>query len=154
MRTVEARRAEFRKQLKKKRVMFEQHVIAQHRRVRTGLLRFLKSSPLVVVLTAPVVYTLVLPLAVRDLGVCLFQLVCFPIWGISRVRRSDYVVIDREHLAYLNAVQKVNCVYGGYATGFIAFMQEVAGRTEQYWCPIKHARRVKAPHQRYRQFLD
>ena len=35
-----------------------------------------------------------------------------------------------------------------------AYTREVAARTEQYWCPIKHARRIKAAHERYPQFFD
>ena len=31
---------------------------------------------------------------------------------------------------------------------------EIAGRTEQYWCPIRHAKRVRAPHAHYREFVD
>jgi len=79
--------------------------------------------------TAPAIYLLVLPLALLDLGVCLYQFVCFPVWGMARVRRSDYVVIDRHQLAYLNGVQKLNCAYCEYANGLIAFVREVAGRT-------------------------
>ena len=36
--------------------------------------------------------------------------------GVSthrRVRRSRYFVIDRHHLAYLNGIEKLNCVYCG-----------------------------------------
>jgi hypothetical protein len=55
---------------------------------------------------------------------------------------------------HLNAIEKVHCVYCGYANGLIAYVREIAARTEQYWCPIKHARVVAAPHPRYRSFLD
>jgi hypothetical protein len=30
----------------------------------------------------------------------------------------------------------------------------VAARTEQYWCPIKHARRVLGAHDRYPDFFE
>ena len=33
-------------------------------------------------------------------------------------------------------------------------MQEIIGLTEQYWCPIKHARRVLRTHSRYNRFTD
>jgi hypothetical protein len=36
----------------------------------------------------------------------------------------------------------------------IAFIREVASRTEVYWCPIKHARRVLGPHPHHRGFAD
>jgi hypothetical protein len=31
-------------------------------------------------------------------------------------------------------------------------VREVASRTEIYWCPIKHARRVLGPHPHYQGF--
>jgi hypothetical protein len=33
-------------------------------------------------------------------------------------------------------------------------LREVAGRTEQYWCPIKHAWHTPQPHWRYGEFVD
>ena len=63
---------------------------------------------------------------------------CFPIYGIERVQRRRYFAIDRHTLAYLNAIEKANCLYCSHANGVIAYVREVAARTEQYWCPIKH----------------
>jgi hypothetical protein len=83
-----------------------------------------------------------------------YQWLCFPVYGIPRVRRTRYFVIDRHKLAYLNAIEKANCVYCGYANGLLAYVREVAARTEQYWCPIKHARQIPAPHHRYQRFFD
>jgi hypothetical protein len=31
---------------------------------------------------------------------------------------------------------------------------EIGARTEQYWCPIKHALRMKGVHSRYSHFID
>lgn len=33
-------------------------------------------------------------------------------------------------------------------------MREIGARTEQYWCPIKHARKLAAAHPRYAEFVD
>jgi len=33
-------------------------------------------------------------------------------------------------------------------------VQEIIGLTEQYWCPIKHARHVLRTHSRYNRFTD
>jgi hypothetical protein len=33
-------------------------------------------------------------------------------------------------------------------------VREVAGRTEQYWCPIRHARRIRGAHPRYSEFVE
>ena len=89
-----------------------------------------------------------------DLVVSLYHAVCFRVYKIPRVRREDYIVIDRHSLRYLNPIEKINCVYCGYFTGLITCVQEVAARTEQYWCPIKHARRVANIHSRYSKFID
>ena len=83
-----------------------------------------------------------------------YQAICFPIYKIPKVRRRDYLVFDRHHLAYLNIIEKINCAYCSYANGAIAFVREVAARTEVYWCPIKHARRVLGPHPHYQGFAD
>jgi hypothetical protein len=59
------------------------------------------------------------------------QWVCFPIYGISRVQRHRYFAIDRHKLAYLNVIEKANCVYCSYANGLIGYVREVTARTEQ-----------------------
>ncbi len=64
------------------------------------------------------------------------------------------MVIDRQYLAYLNVIEKFNCVYCGYGNGLIEFAREVIARTEQYWCPIKHAQRTLDPHKRTQKFVD
>jgi hypothetical protein len=97
---------------------------------------------------------MIVPIGLLDLWISLYQAVCFPLYGIAHVRRASYIVIDRQHLEYLNAIEKFNCVYCGYANGVFAYVREIAGRTEQYWCPIRHAKRVRAPHPHYREFVD
>jgi len=136
------------------RIVFEESLRQRHRAARVNLRVFLAETRPMVVLTAPLVYSLLLPIALLDLMVTVYQAVCFRVYGIDRVRRADHVFIDRQNLAYLNTLQKLNCVYCGYSNGVIAYVREVAGRTEQYWCPIKHARRVPAPHAQYAEFLE
>ncbi|OWY10010.1 hypothetical protein B6V74_08375 [Thioclava sp. F42-5] len=136
------------------RVVFEAGVRDAHRQARVGLLRFLSYARPMVILTAPVIYSLIVPFVLLDLFVSLYQAICFPIYRIAKVKRSDHIVVDRQHLAYLNALQKLNCVYCGYCNGLLSYVREIAGRTEQYWCPIKHAHQVKGPHLRYRDFVE
>lgn len=151
---IEAQRAAFRYRLEKGRVVFEQGIIAEHREIKTGIIRFLRQSTIGGIIISPFIYFLIVPLMLLDVAVWLFQIICFSVWGIERVARSDFIVLDRGHLAYLNGIEKLNCVYCGYANGLITYVQEIAARTEQYWCPIKHAIRTRAAHRRYRQFLD
>lgn len=104
-------------------------------------------------LTAPVIYSLILPLALLDLWVTVYQSVCFPIYGIARVPRRSFLVLDRHRLQYLNAIEKAHCTFCSYANGVLAYTQEIAACTEQYWCPIKHETPVPAPHRRYPRFV-
>lgn len=151
---LEEKRTEFRYRVESGRVHFETSMLARHHALRVSLLTFLRNPRPLVMLTAPVIYGLIVPLVLLDLAVAVFQAICFPVYGIARVRRRDHVVVDRHALAYLNGLQKLNCVYCGYANGVLSLAREVASRTELYWCPIKHARRVADPHARYGKFLD
>ena len=126
----------------------------QQRRYKTGLFRFLIRSRALVVLTAPLIYAGWIPFLLLDLFVTVYQAICFPIYRIPKVRRSDYLVFDREDLPYLNLIEKFNCFYCSYGNGVAAYFREVAARTEQYWCPIKHARRIRDAHQRYPRFFE
>ncbi|WP_135621985.1 hypothetical protein [Solemya pervernicosa gill symbiont] len=105
-------------------------------------------------LTAPLVWLILFPALLIDLSVSLFHAICFPLYGIPRVRRSDYIVIDRHYLRYLNIIERLNCIYCGYFNGLIAYIREIAARVEQHWCPIKHARHTAAFHSRYSNFID
>ena len=70
------------------------------------------------------------------------------------VKRGDYIVIDRHSLQYLNLIERLNCIYCGYFNGLIAYVQEIAARSEQYWCPLKHARKLSMIHSRYHKFIE
>lgn len=126
----------------------------QQRRYKVGLFRFLRRSSALAILTSPVIYLGWIPFLLMDLFVTVYQAICFPVYRIPKVRRSDYLVFDREDLPYLNAIEKFNCFYCSYGNGVAAYAREVAARTEQYWCPIKHARRIRDAHGRYPKFFD
>jgi len=141
-------------QISNRKVRFEEEVRAAHKRLRFGLATWLRQSELRNVLSAPVIYLMALPIALLDLSFSFYQIVCFSLYRISKVDRSRFVAIDRHRLAYLNHIEKLNCAYCGYANGVLAYAREIAARTEQYWCPIKHARRTIGMHARYAHFLD
>ena len=151
--------AEFAKQraglrfgLERGKARFEAEVIRTQKALKVGAVRYLLNARVLVVLTAPVIYSLIIPYVLIDVWSSLYQAVCFRVYGIPQVQRSRYLVFDRSGLAYLNAVQKLNCAYCSYANGVVAYVREIAARTEQYWCPIKHARHVLGSHLRYAQF--
>jgi hypothetical protein len=136
------------------RVWFDMELRQTHRRLRQSIPAYVLQGNILSLVTAPVIYSLLLPLVALDLWVTVYQSICFPIYGVARVPRRRYFAIDRHKLAYLNGIEKLNCTFCSYANGLIAYVREVAARTEQYWCPIKHARAIPVPHSRYHLFID
>jgi len=151
---LEQKRAEFRYRIENRRVRFEREMKAMQRRLRKGSLRYLLDAPVLYVLTAPVIYGAIFPLLLLDLAVTSYQWTCFPVYGIPRVPRGDFFAFDRGLLPYLNGFERVHCAYCSYANSLIAYAREIVARTEQFWCPIKHARRLAQAHERYPLFFD
>jgi len=149
-----ARRADLKYHIERRRIIFEENVAERHRQLKAKLLPYVLSVRPLVLLTAPFIYACIVPLVLLDLFVTAYQAVCFPVYGIPKARRGEYIVFDRHQLGYLNEIEKLNCLYCSYANGLIAYVREIAARTEQYWCPIKHARRLAGTHQRYHNFAD
>jgi hypothetical protein len=141
-------------QIKGKRVEFERSVLAAHRKLKKSFFRWLVTDRPQNLITGPVIYAMIIPLLMLDACVSFYQWACFPIYGIVKVQRRDYIVFDRRHLAYLNSIEKFHCTYCEYGTGLMAYMGEILARTEQYFCPIKHAHKILGTHTRYNRFLE
>lgn len=148
------KREDFLVVMDRKRLRFVEEVARGHLRFKKGLFRYLIEARLLNILSAPLIYSGFAVFLLLDLFLFLYQGICFPIYGIPKARRSDYLVFDREDLPYLNAIEKFNCFYCSYGNGVTAYCREIAARTEQYWCPIKHARRILAAHDRYPRFFE
>lgn len=153
-REIERRREDLGWRLKEGLVEFEHGLTESHRRLRRSVGGFLARAPVATVVTAPLIYSMLIPFALIDAWASLYQAICFRAYRIPRVRRSRYIVMDRRKLAYLNVVEVLNCLYCEYANGVVAYVREISSRTEQYWCPIKHALAITDPHLRYYQFLE
>jgi hypothetical protein len=138
--------------IKGKRIEFEKSVKQAHRQVKVGLIKWLGNRPRNLV-TAPIIYGMIFPILLLDICISIYQAICFPIYKIAQVRRSDYIVFDHHHLSYLNIVEKSHCMYCTYGNGLLAYATEILARTEQYFCPIKHARKLLGRHAHYAKFL-
>ncbi|MDW3095018.1 MAG: hypothetical protein R8G33_05015 [Gammaproteobacteria bacterium] len=136
------------------KVKFDKLIEDAHRQLKTGLIQWFLNSELRNVITAPFIYSMIIPFLLIDIFISIYQLICFSLYKIPLVKRSEYIVVDRHHLKYLNAIERMHCMYCGYINGLISYMREIVARTEQYWCPIKHARKVLDPHRRYLKFSD
>ena len=141
-------------QIRGKRVEFERSVKDAHRRLKKNFFRWLVTNRPQNLITGPIIYAMVIPMMMLDLCVSIYQFACFPIYGIRKVKRSDYFVFDRYQLGYLNFIEKSHCIYCEYGNGLMAYVTEILARTEQYFCPIKHAHKILGAHARYKLFLN
>ncbi len=124
-RLLREKRELFRYTLNKGKVQFEQGIKILQRHKRTSLWNYIRRSRLGHLLTAPVIYSVFIPIVLLDISATLYQQVCFRVYGIPLVVRGKYVIIDRHHLAYLNFIEKFNCVYCGYCNGLIEYVREI-----------------------------
>ena len=137
-----------------KRVEFEKSVRDAQKQLRRSILRWLVTDRPQNLVTGPIIYFMVIPMLLLDLTITLYQALSFPIYKIAKVSRTDYIVFDRHQLGYLNFYERVHCEYCAYANGLLAYCSEIVARTEQYFCPIKHARKALGTHARYAHYLD
>lgn len=162
---IKALEAELEQELRKKhdeffytiensKAIFEDKVINEGKAKITSSIKYLSAFPIGAVLTIPFIWAMMIPALVVDIFVTIYQYVCFPIYKIPKVKRSDYIIIDRYNLFYLDKVERINCWYCEYFNGVIYYVREIAARTEQYWCPIKHSKAIKDKHSRYDKFFE
>jgi len=79
-----------------------------------------------------------IPLAILDIFGELYHHTCFPLWKIPLFKRKEYIRMDRHKLKYLSLFEKIGCTYCSYANGLLNYAVAIAGRTEIYWCAIRH----------------
>ena len=151
---IQKKETQFSYEIHKKKISFQKDIKKKHKQLAKAVARYLSDAPLLNIITAPFIWACIIPALFMDAVVSLYQFVCFPVYGIPKVKRDQYIIFDRHSLRYLNVIEKINCTYCGYFNGLIAYVHEIAARTEQYWCPIKHARRVAAIHSRYKSFIE
>ena len=138
----------------RKKIRFPLEIKLEHKKLILNVFQYIRLARPMAILTMPVIWSCLIAAVLMDLTITIYQSICFPVYGIPKVRRSDYVVIDRHNLSYLNIFEKINCMYCSYFNGLMGYASEMAARTEQHWCPIKHARKIGSIHSRYKNFLD
>lgn len=146
--------AEMSYEIRSRHIHFDENIIVQHKAYVKRIFDYLADAPIKHILSAPFVWLCIMPAVALDITVSAYQFICFPIYGIPKVKREHYIIFDRQYIHYLNLIEKINCAYCSYFNGLMAYIQEIAARTEQFWCPIKHARRLKTLHSRYHKFIN
>lgn len=87
-REIESRRRALGWHLKRGIVEFEHGITIEHRRLRMGMVTFLARSPIGAILTAPVIYSMFIPLLLMDAWASLYQAIYFRAYRIPRVQRA------------------------------------------------------------------
>lgn len=106
------------------------------------------------IVSMPFIYMMIIPGIIMHIGLEIYHQVCFRIYKIPLVKSKDYFIFDRSTLPHLNWLEKFNCFYCSYYNCFVSYMQEIVGRTERFWCPIKHAKIMPNVHEYYECFVD
>jgi hypothetical protein len=134
-------------------VRFEKEVLDKQKENMKNLLAWFRDIPLLHLLASPLVYAMVIPAILFDIILFVYQQVIFRIFKFKFIKRSDYILFDRQYLGYLNSIEKLNCLYCSYFNGLMQYASVIAGRTELYFCPIKHAKKVAYQHDYYDEFF-
>ncbi len=140
--------------IRKSLARMDKEVVRRQKLLKTNVFRYIAQANILYIITAPVIYSLIIPFALLDLMVTIYQHICFRVYKIPLVKRSEYFSYDRTRLNYLNIIEKINCAYCSYGNGTIAYAREVASRTERFWCPIKHAQQIEGTHKYYSLFEE
>jgi hypothetical protein len=90
------------------RIRFDRDVHLAHKRLKQSIPRFIRESSPLNIVTAPIIYSMVVPIALIDVSFSIYQILCFPLYGISHVRRSVYVVaVDARAPCPLSRVRRL-----------------------------------------------
>jgi hypothetical protein len=134
-------------------VRFEKEVFDKQKENMKNLWAWFRDIPLLHLLSSPLIYGMVIPAIFLDMMLFVYCHVVSRVFQIKFDKRSDYIVFDRQYLGYLNVIEKLNCLYCAYFNGLMQYASSIAGRTELYFCPIKHAKKIAYKHEYYDAFL-
>ena len=90
-------------EIRGRRIEFEKAVEQTHRKLKKNIFRWLVTNRPQNLITGPIIYGMIFPLLILDICVSLYQATCFPIYGVVKVRRRDYIAFDRQHLEWTRA---------------------------------------------------
>lgn len=119
-----------------------------------GLIALIKRSRPINLITGPIIYGMIFPIIFLDFCISFYQWSCFPIYGIQKLSRNDFIIFDRQELRYLDWISKFHCTYCAYGVGVITFSSQVINVTEAYFCPIKHHSKTVDKNNKKFKFLE
>ena len=136
------------------KIRFTREQNEENKKRKKSIWKTIFSSTIREILSIPFIYGFIVPAVILDISIFIYQNTAIRLYGIPLAKRSDYITFDRRHLSYLNWIEKINCLYCSYVNWLFAYVTEVAWRTEKYWCPIKHAKKMTSSHNWEKYFAD
>ncbi len=136
------------------KIVFSSKKKEENKKFKLGSLRYILGSEIRHIISMPFIYSIIIPAVILDIFLFIFQNICFRLYWIPLVKRSDFISTERKYLDYLNWIEKINCLYCSYVNGIFSFAVEIWWRTEKYWCPIKHAKKNNTFHNWQDHFAD
>ncbi len=140
--------------IEKRKIIFLKKIRRKNKLFKVPAWKYVIPKKVKHLISLPFIYSMIVPAFILDFFITTYQFFAFPLYGIPRVKRKDYIIHDRRFLDYLNVVQKIHCIYCTYVNGLFAYAMEIGARTERYWCPIKAASKPKTYHDWYKDFAD
>ena len=134
-------------------IKFEKEILDKQRENMKNLFLWFSEIPLLHLLVAPIIYAMAIPAVLFDLILFFYQQTIFRVYKFEFIKRSEYIVFDRQYLGYLNSIEKFNCMFCSYFNGLMQYASAIASRTELYFCPIRHAKKIAYEHKHYHHFL-
>lgn len=129
-----------------KKVIWNKQRILEQKKYKKSVFDSIFSATIREIISFPFIWMMLFPAFILDIFLFIYQNTAIRLYKIPLAKRSDYIVFDRGQLAYLNWIQKIDCIYCSYFNWLMQYSVEVAWRTEKYWCPIKHATKIKWSH--------
>ncbi len=105
-REIQRKEAEYHYRVLGKKVAFEEWIGEEQKALVRRIIPFIRSSTWPVILSAPVIWAVFPAALFFDVMVTVYHAVCFPIYGIPKVKRSEYIIFDRHNLPYLTSLKK------------------------------------------------
>ncbi len=134
-------------------VKFEKEVFDRQKENMKHLLAWFSEIPFLHLLSSPLVYAMIIPALFLDIMLFIYQKVVSRVFHLEFNKRNDYIVFDRQYLGYLNVIEKFNCLYCSYFNGLMQYASSIASRTELFFCPIRHAKKIAYRHEYYDAYL-
>lgn len=107
-------------------------------------------SPFRIGFGAWLLYLALPAVALIDLVAAFSNNIIFPLVGISKIKRKDYVrPFSRIKLLEASIWYKIGCVYCSYANGVAYYFQLTTMKLEFLYCPWKQKDKTKISHHRF-----